>query len=199
MIAVAAVMVSPLPPYSSGIKRGEKARIGQGRDEFFRIGALAVEPAPIFAGEIRAQHPHRLADWCEVGGFIHDVTSARPWLMAITSRLDDPRTEAHDRAISPHLSSNGLTGKHRCGKPAENDLSRAGSYPHMVFREHGPTPRRCRARAASPVEARGFCRRGLSVQWVVVSTQAIDQRHFRTRAEITDRIRRARRNRMRRR
>src|SRR5262249_24822206 len=41
---------------------GEEAGLGQRRDELGRIGALAVEPAPVFAGEIRAQRAHRLAD-----------------------------------------------------------------------------------------------------------------------------------------
>ena len=43
-------------------KRGEKTGLGQRGDEFFRIGALAIEAAPIFAGKTRAQCPHRFTD-----------------------------------------------------------------------------------------------------------------------------------------
>ena len=48
-------------------QRGEKARFGQRRDELGRIGALAIELPPIFAGEIGAQCPHRFADRGEIG------------------------------------------------------------------------------------------------------------------------------------
>ena len=50
-----------------------------------------------------------------------------------------------------------------------------------------------------PVEARGLRRRGLGVQRIIITAQAIDQRHFRARAEIADRIGSARWDRMRRR
>ena len=41
----------------------EEASLGQSGDEFARIGALAIEFAPVFAGEARAQTPHRFADF----------------------------------------------------------------------------------------------------------------------------------------
>ena len=43
-------------------QRGEIAGLGQRRDEFGRIGALAVERAPVFAGELGAQRAHAVAD-----------------------------------------------------------------------------------------------------------------------------------------
>src|SRR6185312_11695431 len=46
---------------------GEKSRLGQCRDEFVRIGALAIERAPVFAGEVGTQRPHRFADRREIG------------------------------------------------------------------------------------------------------------------------------------
>ena len=43
-------------------ERGEIAGFGQRRDEFGRIGALAVERAPVFAGKLGAQRAHAVAD-----------------------------------------------------------------------------------------------------------------------------------------
>ena len=108
-------------------KRGEKAGLGQCRDEFFRIRTLAIQPPPVFAWEIRAQRPYRLADRCEVGGFVHDVTSARPWLMATTSRSTTRArklTTGPSRHISVRMVSPGNTGAEN---RQANDLSRAGS------------------------------------------------------------------------
>ena len=42
-----------------GDQRGEKAGLGQRRDELRRIGALAVELAPVFAGKPGAERAHR--------------------------------------------------------------------------------------------------------------------------------------------
>ena len=68
MIAAAAVMVSPLPPYSSGISAARKPGVGERRDEFGRIGALAIERAPILAGELGAERANGLADLRELVG-----------------------------------------------------------------------------------------------------------------------------------
>ena len=43
-------------------ERGEIAGLGQRRDEVGRIGALAVERAPVFAGKLGAQRAHAVAD-----------------------------------------------------------------------------------------------------------------------------------------
>src|SRR5262249_37794320 len=49
-------------------QRGEESGLGQRRDELGRIGALAVERAPVFAGELGAERAHRFADLREVVG-----------------------------------------------------------------------------------------------------------------------------------
>ena len=63
MIAAAARMVSPEPPYSIRDQRGQKPGLGQRGDEFGRIGALAVERAPIFTGETRSRARARIRGW----------------------------------------------------------------------------------------------------------------------------------------
>ena len=118
MMAAAAFMVRPLPPYSSGISAARKPALVKRRDEFVRIGALAIERAPVFAGKIRAQRAHRLADRRELGGFRHDLTSARPLLTAITSRSTTRERKLTTVAVAPHLGAQGLAGKDRRGKAA---------------------------------------------------------------------------------
>ena len=108
-------------------ERGEKTRLGQRGDEFARIGTLAIEPPPILAGEIGAQRPHRFADRCKIGGFGHDRTSARPLLIAITSRSTTRArklTTSPSRHISVRMVSPGNTGAE---KRQVNDTNRAGS------------------------------------------------------------------------
>jgi hypothetical protein len=65
-----------------GDERGEIAGFSERTHELGRIGALAVERAPVFAGELGAQRAHRLADVgmvVDVGtALAHAVTSARP-------------------------------------------------------------------------------------------------------------------------
>ena len=71
-------------------QRGEIAGLGQRGDEVLRIGALAVERAPVFAGELGAQRAHALADVgvIDVACLLmpHPTISARPLLIATTSR-----------------------------------------------------------------------------------------------------------------
>ncbi len=73
-------------------ERGEIAGLGERGDEFLRIGALAVERAPVFAGEFGAKRAHAVADVGEVlavGGSLAHLqafSSARPLLIAMTSR-----------------------------------------------------------------------------------------------------------------
>src|SRR5436309_1475135 len=50
--------------------RGQKPGLGQRRDEFARIAALAVELAPVFALEAGAERAHRRADLRKVAGFV---------------------------------------------------------------------------------------------------------------------------------
>ncbi len=74
----------------------EIAGLGQGGDEFFRIGPLAIQRAPVFAGEFGAKRAHALADVGEAvvvfqrslthAVLIYAAISARPLLIATTSR-----------------------------------------------------------------------------------------------------------------
>src|SRR5258708_10212065 len=105
----------------------EKAGLGQGGDEFFRISALAIERPPILAGKTGAQRAHRLANRSEVGAFAHGFTSARPLLTAMTSRsttLARKLTTAPSRHISVRSVSPGNTGAE---KRQANDASLLGS------------------------------------------------------------------------
>ena len=106
---------------------GEKAGFGQRRDELGRIGALAIEPPPIFAGEIGAQCPHRFADRGEIGCVSHERTSARPLLMAMTSRSTARARKLTiwaSRHISVRMVSPGKTGTE---KRQAKEASRPGS------------------------------------------------------------------------
>src|SRR5262245_16703126 len=47
-------------------QRGEEARVRERRDEFARVGALAIEPAPIFARKLGAEGANRFADLREI-------------------------------------------------------------------------------------------------------------------------------------
>ncbi len=102
-------------------QRGEEARLGQRRDEFGRIAALAVERAPVLAGKFRAQRAHRFADRRVVVvmdvGFSHaadySAISARPLLIATTSRSTTRArklTTSPSRHISVRMVSPGNTG-----------------------------------------------------------------------------------------
>ena len=96
-----------------GNQRGEKSGFGERRDELVRIGALAIEFAPILAGEICAERADRFADRRKLGAFIHDLTSARPLLTATTSRSTTrvrKLTTAPSRHISVRSVSPGKTG-----------------------------------------------------------------------------------------
>jgi hypothetical protein len=108
-------------------ERGEKAGLGQRGHEFARIAALAVELAPIFAGEFCAQRPHRGADLDKLFRFDHARTSARPLFMTTALRsFASARklTTAPSRQISVRMVSPGNTGAEN--RPP-NDTSRAGS------------------------------------------------------------------------
>ena len=113
-------------------QRGEIAGRGQRRDEFGRIAALAIKPAPIFARVLGAQRAHAFADVGECvvfgTGFAHDpFTSARPLLIAIASRsITRARklTTLPSRQTSVRIVSPGNTGAEN--RPAIA-VSRAGS------------------------------------------------------------------------
>ena len=79
-IAAAALIVEPAAAVFFRNERGEIAGLGQRGDEFGRIGALAVERAPIFAGELGAQRAHAVADvgvvFLHVAAFAHVVRLA---------------------------------------------------------------------------------------------------------------------------
>ena len=80
MMATAALMAEPAAAIFLRDQRGEKAGLGQRRDEFIRIGPLAIELAPIFAGKIGAQRAHGLADRCEVGVMLVPAIGRLPWV-----------------------------------------------------------------------------------------------------------------------
>src|ERR1700727_5000 len=115
MMATAALMVRPLPPYSSGISAARKPAL--------------VKAATNSSGEAGAQRAHRLADRSEVGAFAHGFTSARPLLTAMTSRsttLARKLTTAPSRHISVRSVSPGNTGaEKRQGDEAGVVVSRA--------------------------------------------------------------------------
>ena len=151
-------MVRPLPPYSSGISAARKPALVSACDELGRIGALAIDLAPVFAGEFRAQRAHRLADRRKLGVaggvFAHAVTSARPLFIATTLRSGTERAEAHDIAVAPHLGADGLARKHRRGKaPGERAHARADRSRRRFSAAHGRPRRRCRARAGSGADS----------------------------------------------
>ena len=127
MIAAAALHGESAAAVFFRDQRGEKAGLGQSGDEFFRIGALAIERPPIFAGKIRAQRAHRVADRRKVGAFGHGFTSARPLLMATTSRSTTRArklTTSPSRHISVRMVSPGKTGAE---KRQANETSFCGS------------------------------------------------------------------------
>ena len=80
-------------------QRREEAGLGQRFDECGGISALAIECAPVFAGEISAQRAHAVTDGGEIVGVVtHQFTSARPLLIATASRST---TRARKLTISP--------------------------------------------------------------------------------------------------
>ena len=111
-------------------ERAEKARLGQRLHKLGGIGALAVDLAPVFAGESGAQRTHRFADRRELGvvrGARHPFTSARPLFITTTLRSGtDARklTTSPSRHISVRMVSPGNTGDEN--RPP-NDATRAGS------------------------------------------------------------------------
>ena len=90
-----------------GDQRGEEAGLRQRIDEVDRIGALAIEVAPVLAGEAGAQRPHRGADAGDLFGFARSghqlAISARPLLSATTSR-STTRARKLTTAPSRHIS-----------------------------------------------------------------------------------------------
>jgi hypothetical protein len=54
-------------------QRGQETRVGERRDEFGRIGALAVEAAPIVTGELGAKRANGSADLREFVGTLADI------------------------------------------------------------------------------------------------------------------------------
>src|SRR5262249_1869645 len=94
-------------------QRGEKARLRERRDEFGRIGALAVERAPIFAGELGAKRTNGLADLREVlvGGTKLGLGHLFPTALTTIS----PRVGVRRRfksAASPFASLHRIPGEH---------------------------------------------------------------------------------------
>ena len=151
-------------------------------DELGRIGALAIDLAPVFAGEFRAQRPHRLADRRQarlVGGALaHALISARPLLIATTLRSGTERAEAHDIAVAPDFGADGFARKHRRGKPPAHGGDAAGIVVADAFQQRMAD----HAEGAEPVqdrprEARGLGHLEIDVQRIEVGGQPIDQRH----------------------
>ena len=66
MIAAARRQRQPAAAVFLRDQRGEEAGLGQRRDELGRIGALAVELAPVFAGKAGAERAHRGPDRREI-------------------------------------------------------------------------------------------------------------------------------------
>ena len=157
-IAAAAVRVKPAAAVFFRDQRGEKAGLGQRGDEFLRIGALAVERAPVFAGKFRAQRAHRLADVGEFAGrrvcSVTCFTSARPLLMAMTSRSTTRArklTTSPSRHISVRMVSPGKTGAEN--RPANAIEPGRIVAAHGFEHAHGRRRRRCRDRAGSAAES----------------------------------------------
>src|SRR5262249_58445282 len=98
-------------------QRGQKARLGERRHEFVRIGALAVELAPVFAGKIGAQRAHRLADGGEV---VVRSGSAQPHTSRAVSTII--ASFAHCSSSARILPSS-VEAKPHCGLSASCSMS----------------------------------------------------------------------------
>src|SRR5262249_39193688 len=91
-------------------QRGEKASLRERRDEFSRIGALAVERAPVFAGKFGAERADGLADLREILvrgtelGLGHGFQTA---LTSVSRRRGLRRTSG-----PPHPRAPAYTGSH---------------------------------------------------------------------------------------
>ena len=165
-------------------------------DELGRIGALAIDLAPVFAGEFRAQRPHRLADRRKLGfaggALAHALISARPLFIATTLRSGTSArklTTSPSRQISVRMVSPGNTG-------AENRPANDAHARRIVVADAFQQRMADHAEGAEPVQdrprkARGLGHLGIGVQRIEVGGQPIDQRLLRPRAEIADQIGRA--------
>ena len=179
-----------------GNERGEKASLGQRLDEFRRIGALAIDLAPILAGEFRANRPHRLPDWRQlglVGGARGHALDLGP---AVAHRHDialgNECPEAYDIAIAPDFGADRLARKHRRREPPAH----GGEAARIVIANALQQRMADHAEGAEPVQDRPRKARGLGhveigVQRIEIGGEPIDQRHLRPRAEIADQIGRA--------
>ncbi len=91
-------------------QRGEKTSLRERRDEFGRIGTLAVERAPVFAGEFGAKRANGLADLREILvrgtalGLGHGFQTA---LTIVSHRRGCRRTSG-----PPHPRARAYTGSH---------------------------------------------------------------------------------------
>src|SRR5262249_46855717 len=87
-------------------QRGEKTRFSERRDEFGRIGALAVKRAPVFAGELGAKRANGLADLREVlvGGTKLGLGHRFQTAFTIISRRRDLRTRSACRILVRELT-----------------------------------------------------------------------------------------------
>src|ERR1700732_1343532 len=115
MMALAATLLSPLPPYCSGIRTARKPDLGERRHEVRRIGALAVEAAPVFAREAGAQRAHRLADR-------RDILGARTHPQTSLAILTIMRSFAHCSRSASVLPS-WVDAKPHCGLKASCSMS----------------------------------------------------------------------------
>src|SRR3974390_3387583 len=122
-------------PAAAVVLRDQRGKIPGLRErgyEFGRISALSVERAPVFPGKFIAESAHAPADIGEFFGlgaaFAHaSVTSARPWLIATTSRSTSrarklitlPSRQNSLRMVSP--GNTGAENRHDIA------VSRAGS------------------------------------------------------------------------
>jgi hypothetical protein len=109
-----------------GDERGQKARLGQRRDEFRRIAALAIKLASVLHEKAGAHRAHILADR-RVIGFAHDRISARTLFIATMLRSGTSArklTTLPSRQNSVRIVSPGNTGAE---KRPENEATRAGS------------------------------------------------------------------------
>ena len=143
-----------------GDQRGEKAGLGQRVDELGRIGALAVELAPVFAGKVRAQRAHRLADAGDLLAVACIAIIMRDLGAAVVQR-DDIALDHAARGSSPpspsrHISvrmvSPGKTGAEN--RPRDRLEARRIVAAHRSSGARGRPRRRCRARAGSAAESR---------------------------------------------
>src|SRR5262249_37336568 len=98
-------------------ERGQEAGVGERLHEGGRIGAVAVERAPILAGKFFAQCPHRRADLREVlgvvAGFGEHHTGSQP---NTSPERSSGVNELANAPLSCRSRSSGVQPSERCSE-----------------------------------------------------------------------------------